>query len=317
MKDVMFVACLALLAFGTVNLVFSVAVLVGARALRFDCRPRMQARRYLLVRAFPGTVSLLFVLTLFLPVLCRHEPGSEDEQLGLAMAVLASAAASIVVAAAVRGLHGIWATRRLSKSWGASARTLDIGEFPIPAFVIEAPFPVVAIVGIRRQRLYVARQVLERCSADEFAAIVAHERTHLRHGDNFARLLLLSFPDLLMFTPMARRLEQRWAQACEEAADDEVAKAGAGLALASALCKVARLARGSLSIPGIALHNGGGVAHRINRLIRPETIKLVVASRGRFDGVRFLILIAALLVAAGAELPRLHAATEAMVLFLK
>lgn len=315
MKDVLFVVCLVLLAFGTVNFIFSVAVLVGVRTLRFDCRPRVRARRYLLVRAFPGTVSLLFVMTLFLPILCRHEPGGEDERLGLAMAVLAAAAASIIVAAAVRALHGIWATRRLSKLWGLSARALDI-EFPIPSFVIEAPFPVVAIVGIRRPRLYVARQVVERCSADEFAAIVAHERAHLRRGDNFARLLLLSFPDLLIFTPAARRLERRWTQACEEAADDEVAKAGAGLALASALCKVARLARGSAPIPVIALHNGEGVAHRINRLIRPEIIT-PAASRGRFDRLRFVILIAALLVAAGAELPRLHAATEAMVLFLK
>jgi Zn-dependent protease with chaperone function len=317
MKDMLFVACLALLAFGAVNLIFSVAVLVGVRRLRFDCRPRAQARRYLLVRAFPGTVSLLFVATLFLPILCRHEPGGEDEQLGLAMALLAAAAASIIVVAAVRGLHGIWVTRRLSKSWGFSARALDIGEFPIPAFVIEAAFPVVAIVGIRRQRLYVARQVLERCSADEFAAIVAHERAHLRHGDNVARLLLLSCPDLLIFTPMARRLEGCWAEASEEAADDEVAKTGAGLALASALCKVARLARGSSPIPAVALHNGQGVAHRINRLIRPETTTPAVASRGRFDGLQFAILIAVVLAGAGAELPRLHAVTEAMVLLLK
>ncbi len=316
MKDVLFVVCLALLAFGTVNLILSVAILAGVRTLRFDCPPRVRARRYLLVRAFPGTVSLLFVVTIFLPILCRHEPGSEDERLGLAMAVLALAAASIIVAAAVRGLHGIWATRRLSKSWGFGARALDI-DFPIPAFVIEAPFPVVAIVGIRRRRLYVARQVLERCSADEFAAIVAHERAHLRHGDNFARLLLLSFPDLLIFTPTARRLERRWAEASEEAADDEVVKAGGGLVLASALCKVARLARGSLPLPVIALHNGEGVAHRINRLIRPEIITLAVTSRGRFDGLGFVILIAALLAGAGAELPRLHAATEAMVSFLK
>jgi hypothetical protein len=258
----------------------------------------------------------LFVVTLFLPILCRHEPGSEDERLGLSMAVLASAAASIIVVAAVRGLHGIWATRRLSKSWGFSARALDI-EFPIPSFVVEAPFPVVAIVGIRRRRLFVARQVLEQCSADEFTAILAHERAHLRHGDNFARCLLLSCPDLLIFTPAARRLERRWAQACEEAADDAVAKAGGGLALASALCKVARLARGSLPIPAIAIYGGGGVAHRINRLIRPETTTLTGTSRGRFDGLRFAIVIAVLLAGAGAELPRLHAATEAMVHFLK
>jgi hypothetical protein len=126
MKDMLFVACLALLAFGTANLIFSAAVLVGMRTLRFDCRPRALARRYLLVRAFPGTVSLLFVVTLFLPILCRHEPGGENEQLGVAMAVHASAAVLIIVAAAVRGLHGIWVTRRLSKSWGLSARALDI-----------------------------------------------------------------------------------------------------------------------------------------------------------------------------------------------
>ena len=316
MKDLLFVVSLALLAFGLINSLLSCVILVGARWLQFNCLPRARARRYLLVRAFPAAASLLFVVAFFLPVLCRYEPGSADERLSLAMCVLATATVSIVVAALVRGLRSIWATRRLSRSWEAAARPLELKEFSIPAFVIEARFPIVAIVGIGRQRLYVARKVLANCSAEEFEAILSHERAHIRYSDNLLRLILRCFPDLLAFTPTAGWLERGWAQASEEAADDEAVAAGKGLALASALCKLARLARGTLPVAAMALHGDGDVAHRLGRLVRPET-RAISVSRGRFDRLRFAILLALPLIVASTELARVHAVTEALVHLLK
>jgi beta-lactamase regulating signal transducer with metallopeptidase domain len=315
-RDLLFVSCLALLAFGLVNFLVSLAIALTARWLRFDCLPRARARRYLLIKSFPGVVSVLFVVGFFIPVLCRYEPSGVDEQLSISMGILGAAAAMILVGAIIRALRSIWATRRLSMSWADGAITLELEEFPIPAFLIQAAFPVVAVVGVGRQRLYVARQVLENCSAEEFGAILLHERAHIRHRDNLLYLIMRCFPDLLAVTPTARWLERGWAQACEEAADDEAVAAGKGLALASALCKVARLARGSLPVAAMALHGNGDVAYRVERLVRPDA-RAISASRGRFDRLRFAILLVVPLIVATTELTCVRAVTEALVRLLK
>jgi hypothetical protein len=316
MNQILFVLCLSLLAFGAVNFCSSLAVVLAVRWLRFAGPPRAQALRYLLLRAFPGTASVLFVITLYLPVVCRQEPGSVEERASVAMCVLATVAASILIGAAMRGLRSVRATQRVVRSWTPGARTIDFAELSIPAFVIEAQFPVVAIVGIFHQRLFIARQVLEHCSTEELRAVVAHERAHLQHRDNLLRLLLCCFPDLLSITPVAARLEQAWTRASEERADDEAAQAGLGLELASALCKVARLARGSFQLPVMALYHGADVAHRANRLLWPKIRSTSVKSCSTPDWLAFALLMAALLIGASIELPRLHAVTETAVRFL-
>jgi Zn-dependent protease with chaperone function len=317
MNQMLFVLCLSLLAFGAVNFCLSLALGLGMRWLRFAGPPRARALRYLLLRAFPGTASMLFVITLYLPVVCRHEPGGIEERASAAMFVLASVAALILMGAVLRGLRSIRATQRVVRSWAPGARTIDFAELPIPAFVIEAQFPVVAIVGIFRQRLFIARQVLEHCSPEELRAVVAHERAHVRHRDNLLRLLLQCFPDVLGMTPIAARLERAWTQASEERADDEVMRAGWHLELASALCKVARLARGGLQLPVMALYHGADVAHRVNRLLQSRMRPISVRSWASLDWLCFALLIAALLIGASAELPRLHAFTETTVRFLQ
>jgi hypothetical protein len=315
MKETLFVVCLALLAFGSINVLLSFATALGARWLRFDCRPQARARRYLLVRAFPGATALLFVVAFFVPVLCREEPGGADEQLSFALCAIATISASIVVAAVIRGLRSVLDTHRLSKAWEITARPLIVNGFCVPAFVVEIAFPLVAVVGIRRPRLYVARKVLENCSTEEFDAILSHELAHIRRRDNFCRLILRCFPDFLAFASMAARLERGWAIASEEAADDEAVAAGKGLALASALCKVARLARGSLPVAAMALQGDGDVARRLNRLLRPATTAISV-SLGRFDQLRFAVLLIIPLIVASAEELRMHAITETVVRLL-
>jgi Zn-dependent protease with chaperone function len=315
----LFVLCLALLAFGAVNILVSAAVILCVRLLPLDGPPRAKARRFLLLRALPGTASLLFVVAIFLPGVCSHEPGGVEEHVSPAMCLLAMVAAAIVFAAAIRGLHSIWATRRLSRSWAARAQRVHIPELPIPAFVVDTQFPVVAIAGIYRQRLFVARQVLEHCSVEELRAIWAHERAHLRYRDNLQRLLLRCCPDLLMLTPAGASLERCWARACEEAADDEAVKSGARLDLASALGKVARLARTLQPrwIPAMNLYHGAGVADRLNRLLKAQTPPSTAVVSARLDGLRFVLFVTGLLTVASVELPHVRVFTEWVVRFLQ
>lgn len=316
MKDSLFVAALSFLAFGLVNLFLSctVALALLMRWLRFDCLPRARARRYLLVRAFPGAASLLFVGGFFLPVICRSEPGNSGEKLSVAMCLLATIGIKVLADALVRGIRSVRDTDRLSNSWARVARPIEFTKFPVPAFVIEVAFPVVAIVGLIHQRLYVARNVLVSCSAEEFEAILSHERAHIRHGDNWLKLLLRSFPDLLSWTPMARSLERGWVRASEEAADDAAVAAGKGFELASALCKVSRLAADRSPVAVVGIHGDGDVGHRLERLLRPK--RCAQLSSGRFDWLSFAILLAAPVIAATFELPRLHALIEASVRLL-
>jgi Zn-dependent protease with chaperone function len=319
MHPTLFALCLALLAFGAVNTVASIGVILWVRMLPLNGPPRALARRFLLLRALPGTASLLFVVVIFLPGVCRYEPGGAEEQLSPAMCFLATVGASILIGAAIRGLHSVWVTHRLSRSWADRAQSIEIPELPIPAFVIDAQFPVVAMVGINRQRLYIARQVLEHCSAQELRAIWAHERAHIRHRDNLQRLFLRCCPDVLMLTPVGTLLEQGWARASEEAADDEAVKSGGRLDLASALGKVARLARTRKPrwIPAMSLYHGSGVVDRLNRLLKAQNPAAPATVSDRLDGLRFVLFVAALLMAASVELPRLHIATEAVVRFLQ
>jgi Zn-dependent protease with chaperone function len=317
MKDLLFVVALSLLAFGLINLLlsFAVALALLMRWLRFDCLPRARARRFLLVRAFPGAASLLFVGGFFIPVLCRSEPGNSEEQLSVAMCLLATIGIKVLADAVMRGIRSVRETDRLSNSWACVARPIELRKFPVPAFAIEVAFPVVAIVGLFHQRLYVARNVLASCSAEEFEAILLHERAHIRHGDNLLRLLLRLFPDLLAWTRMARSLERGWVRATEEAADDEAVAAGKGFDLASALCKVSRLAADRSPVAVVGIHGDGDIAHRLERLLRPKRCARL-PSRGRFDWLSFVILLAAPLIAATIELPRLHAVIEASVRLL-
>ncbi len=321
MSQLLFVACLALLAFGAVNLLASLAVGAGLHWLHADAPPRELAHRFLLLRALPSTASVLFVAALFVPAFYRHEPGNVQEEISFEMFVLGVWSSSILAYGAVRGLRSMLATRRLVKVWSRSARPLAIAGSPIPAFVIEAEFPVVAVVGVVSPRLYVARRVIERCSTRELRAILAHELTHVRHRDNLQRLFMHCAPDLLAWTPLAGKLDRAWAQASEEAADDEVARAGARLDLASALLKVARMvrAREVQRFPAMALYRGEGVAHRVGRLLRPAAQprpRLSAEQRSWLQAACGLAFVAAM-IGASFNLQSLHAITEAVVRLLQ
>lgn len=233
--------------------------------------PEALSRRLLALRLLPLGVGIVLAFGLVLPAFVWLEPSPSGERVGAKLALAAIAAAGVLVAGSARGLLDVLATRRLVRRWTRSARPVRMPGMSIPAFSLDERFPIVAIVGWIRPRLYVSSEVLRRCTKAELAAIVAHESAHLRRGDPWTRVLVRACPDLLALTPLGAAIERRWAEASERAADDLAAATGRErpVELASALVRVARLAGAARprALPVTALYRGGGVADRVSRLL--------------------------------------------------
>jgi Zn-dependent protease with chaperone function len=179
------------------------------------------------------------------------------------------------------------------------------------AAVIDSAFPIVAIVGLVTPRLFVARSVLEACSAEELEAVLAHEEAHARQRDNLRRLALAGAPDLLGLWPAGRQLEGAWMRAAEFAADEAAADQWhRGLHLASALVKVARLATTpSRPLPASALYHDEPITERVQRLLDPP----LAMDSSRWPTWARVALPAALTAGAVALVPLLHAAGEQLI----
>jgi Zn-dependent protease with chaperone function len=167
------------------------------------------------------------------------------------------------------------ATRSLLRGWLRTAERIENSELHIPAFRIEHSFPIIAVVGTARPRLFVAAKVLDSLTPEELAAAIAHERGHLVARDNMKRSILRACRDVLMPAPFGRSLDRAWAEAAEAAADEYAARENSerALNLASALVKIAKMVplRQQAEIPLgaylIGVEETGGVKARIRRLL--------------------------------------------------
>ncbi len=316
----------ALASFAAVNLAVSPMALALWRAARRDPDGTQAADRaagLLLVRGLPVMVAMPLVAGLVVPAFHLFEPRQSDEVVGASLMALAAVGAGLVAAGLVRGWRALRTTRRLVRRWLRNARPVDLGGRRIPTLCIESDFPVVAVVGLIRPRLLVARQVLDACTPQQMRAVVAHETAHVRAWDNLKRLAIRSCPDVLALAQAGRQMERDWYLAAEEAADDRAATdtSPAALDLAEALLTVARLApaRPGDVFPVSALFEGEGVERRVRRLLdgrRPRRrVPLwlaaaralgLVAGAAAFTGlidVRLLAGVQALLELAVSTLP--------------
>ena len=95
------------------------------------------------------------------------------------------------------------------ESWFAGGQRLDsvrtvertatrvtVPGVTLPTWQVDTAFPLVALAGIWRPSLLVARRVLEQIPDDELQVIVKHELAHARQRDNVAQLLLTAVPDV-------------------------------------------------------------------------------------------------------------------------
>jgi len=225
----------------------------------------------------------------------------------------------LLSAAAWRGVAALHDAVARSKSWIAAAHPIVLPGSPVPVFCLDAPTPAMTLVGVFRPKLLVTTPLLELLTAEELRAAIAHEAGHLGSWDNLKRLAMRATPDALSALRASRVLEHDWALAAEHAADARAAHNPAmGLALASALLKIARLtpAVASEQVLVSPLVGGDAIVSRILRLMegsaehRPSlTVRLAATAAAA-------VLLVTVIATYAPLLATVHQASEVLVRIL-
>src|SRR5262245_722777 len=243
-----------------------------------------------LLRLLPTVGALAATALTFMSFVLFEQRGAEPT--GISLPLIAMLAVALLATAAWRAWHLHHRTARALGGWLASAEPLILPDVPTPILAISSNFPVVAVVGLVRQRIIVARSVLNTCTPDEVRAILAHELAHVERHDNIRRALFTMAPDVLSWLPLSQRMLEAWHDGCEEVADAASGRLGEGgrLLLAQALIRVARLAKSCASppvhdLPASALYRGENLDTRIRRLLAPPVPAVAHHTRTRYVAV--------------------------------
>jgi len=236
----------------------------------------VRARILFLLRIAPAALSMFLAVLFLTPAYLAYEPRATTEKVSLKLAALALISLVGIGLAVYRGLAAWRATQRLTADWKAHGEPVRIEGVGVRAYLIEHKFPIIAIVGVLRPKLFIARRVLESLTPDEVVAALAHESGHLATRDNLKRGLLRACRDALLIMPSGRSLDVAWAESSECAADEYAARAGreTALNLAAALVKIARMIPGGArpTMPAGAFLLGdkdaAGVKGRVRRLVQ-------------------------------------------------
>lgn len=270
--------CLVLTALLAVNsltsLVCSAVWRLGERRLR-NISAHARADFLFGMRAIPPAVALMCAGMLVIPAYVAYEPPVTSETVSGKLALLAIASGGGLMFAVWRALRSWLATRQLLQAWLRTAEPISLPDLNVPTFRLEHSFPIIAVVGNLKPRLFVAGKVLDVLTTEELAAAVAHEHGHLLARDNLKRFVLRACRDLFMLVPIGRSLDAAWAEAAEAAADEHAAASNPdrALNLASALVKIARMiplkARAEIPLGSylIGAEETSGVKARIKRLL--------------------------------------------------
>ena len=230
----------------------------------------VRAQVLAMLRLFPAATAVLALPLVFISFVSL-EPAETREEFGVLLVTAAIGGLAAMLIGIARAWRACRATTRALRQWVTPQRAMQRG---IPILTIDEPFPIVAAVGIRRPRVYIARHVLAVCDQPEVEAMLAHEEAHVAAHDNLTRLLFLCALPVFGFSRLAAELEASWTKATEEAADDLACRDDrSALALASALTKVLRLAAGHHApvLHASAILTGATIEHRVRRLLLPRT----------------------------------------------
>jgi Zn-dependent protease with chaperone function len=238
-----------------------------------------RARLLFSLRILPPVLAFLTASLLLVPSYLAYEPRHAAETVSLKLALLAIFSATGIAVSVYRGIGTHRATANLTSDWLRQGKPIQIPGIYIKSYEIKHAFPLIGIVGFLRPRLFIASQVLEVLTPEEISAAVAHENGHLTARDNLKRGLLQACRDALLIIPCGRLLDRSWSEASEEAADENAARQGNGVALdlASTLIKIARIIPlgGRPTMPaGVFLlgdEETKGIKSRVRRLIALAT----------------------------------------------
>ena len=321
MSRPMLIVTVALAAYALLNAAASIVVALAWRsgvARHAHASPVIRARRLLWLRASSSLWPAILTLGVVTPAFAIFEPDGPFEVAGPVIISLALVASIQIAVSLAIALTAAVRTHAAARTWLHGSVELDLDPpAGVPAYVIDAVAPIVALVGAFRPKLVAARSVIEACTAAELAAIVAHERGHLYSRDNLKRLLLACAPDALRWTAGHHQIAAAWNDAAEDAADDAATPGDAAsrVDLAALLIKIARLTP-QRTWPAATVSpfiEPQGLDRRVRRLLEG---KAACSNRGS-RRVTSILLIAATLAIAGLAQPeslkRIYDLVEALV----
>lgn len=325
---------LALAGLFVLNVLFSALTTIFWRVvspLVKSLSAKNQVRIVFALRFFPSAAALIFAVAFLIPAYLLFESRRADEVVTVKLALPAFVSLSGIVVAAFNVFRGYRRTKRLTAEWLVNAEPIRVTGVEIPVYQIRHPFPVIAVVGAFRPRMFVARQIFDSLDAEEFQAAVRHEYGHIAARDNLKRVLLGIARDSLIF-PFGHSLDRHWTENVEAAADEYAARIGgksAALNLASALVKIARIVPPNTkpAMPGGAFlieTRTADVTWRVCYLLRLAENKTVSVNHHGFKlknivwlyAVGIFALMSMLSINYGI-LQRLHIISESVVRFLQ
>lgn len=204
---------------------------------------RTRAEILFVMRIGPPVLAIIAIVVFMIPSYLAYEPHATDESVSWKLGLLAAISAIGVGLAIWRGLRSWLATRSLLKDWLTTSTRVELEAVTVPTFILQHSFPIIAVVGALRPRLFIASHVFESLSQEELVAALAHEYGHLAAGDNFKRSVMRVSRAALLIIPCGRSLDRAWSEASESAADEYAAQKSSlvALNLASALVRIARM----------------------------------------------------------------------------
>jgi Zn-dependent protease with chaperone function len=213
------------------------------KPLLWRCSARTRAEILFVMRIGPPVLAIVAIAAFMIPSYLAYEPHATDESVSWKLGALATLSAIGVGLAIQRGIRTWLATRSLLKNWLAASTRFEVETINVPTYVLDHSFPIIAVVGAFRPRLFIANHVLESLSEEELAAAIAHEYGHLAARDNFKRSVMRVSRAALLLIPCGRSLDRAWSEASESAADEYAAQQSSFVALnlASALVRIARM----------------------------------------------------------------------------
>ena len=306
------------------------------KRLLWKCSARTRAEILFVLRIGPPVMAVVAIAAFMIPSYLIYEPYATKETVSLKLGTLAGISAVGVALAIWRGLRSWIATRSLLKQWLDASTPIHLDAITVPTFVLEHKFPVIAVVGAFRPRLFIASHVLESLSEEELAAAIAHEYGHLAAQDNFKRSVMRISRAALLIIPCGRWLDRTWSEASESAADEHAAQRSSEVALdlASALVRIARMIpagphfTGSQTLPAAVSgflmgDDAPGVKVRVSRLVELAATdpRQLVSSAPLVRFIPWFVLTAIVAVSVSIEsrpqvLAAVHQFVEHVVAFL-
>jgi len=302
----------------------SLLCMAGARLglnMASSASPGTKANLLFAARLLPLGLACVVTFGLALPAFLKFEPHSTEEGIGLRLMALAALGALLLAGMVARGAGLLHATRQTQRGWRAQSDRLNLDGMRVPVYRVEHGASLLAVTGIFRPQIFVAREITEALSPDELRAALAHELAHVSSFDNLKQLLL-KITRAPRWLKALYSADAEWTKASEIAADRNALAEGASvLDLSSALIKVGRLKRPPAGREAVAAHLApaactGSLESRVTCLSEMLEGTGAAPARGTKRSKLVLPVVIALAVyiaCINALLPAVHEALEVLV----